>query len=148
MDSSLAWSCCLVHSTSWKLVPDTSAWRIHTKCLELVHLTFCCLRDKVPWVAAATGESTGLTPPGLNCQRQQPKKHPHEAPHGGSKPGPASLWSQNCHARMESTTDVWDCVSVSFCWSQRNLCELTKANHRWVVVNMLVNFGFHTRIAG
>ena len=34
--------------------------------LELVHLTFCCLQDKVPWVTAATGESTGLTPPGLN----------------------------------------------------------------------------------
>ena len=58
--------------------------------LELVHLTFCCLQDKVPWVTAATGESTGLTPPGLNCQRQQPMKHPHEAPHGGSKPDPAS----------------------------------------------------------
>lgn len=37
------------------------------KGLELVHLTFCCLQDKVPGVTAATGESTGLTPPGLNC---------------------------------------------------------------------------------
>ena len=45
----------------------------------------------MPWVAAATGESTGLTPPGLNCQRQQAMKHPHEAPHGGSKPDPARI---------------------------------------------------------
>ena len=95
----------VVHTSS-RLDRDISAGPIRKqpketvqrKGLELVHHTFRFLRDKVPWVTAATGESTGLTPPGLNCQRQQPMKHhPHESPHGGSKPSPASLGSQNCH---------------------------------------------------